>query len=101
MLLYLKNKRNLDTQEATIEEFKEPTLNLLSQFNSKESQTFFYVIKGGNTKLGALYCYDLPLLFGNFENWTNAPMLKNINTNSAKKASFTLQSCLAQFMKGY
>lgn len=88
-----------ELEKMTLEEFEEPTKALLRQFENKGSHVHFQIIDGGNDKLGAPHCFDLPLLFGNFEQWSNAPMLERTNAQALKIASRQLQQQVVQFMR--
>lgn len=79
-------------------EFMKPTLTLLEQFQQHGSRTQFDVIKGGNHQFGATHCFDLPLLFGNFQSWSNAPMLDNIDWKAYTTQSKAVQKAVVEWM---
>ncbi|WP_238989697.1 carboxylesterase family protein [Staphylococcus sp. MI 10-1553] len=88
-----------ELDKMRVEEFEQPTKALLQQFEDKGSDVHFQIIDGGNDRLGAPHCFDLPLLFGNFEQWSNAPMLEGTKDQKLKAASRQLQQHVAQFMR--
>lgn len=88
-----------ELEKMRIAEFEQPTTALLQQFENQGSDVHFQIIDGGNDRLGAPHCFDLPLLFGNFEQWSNAPMLEGAEDQKLKGASRQLQQHVAQFMR--
>ncbi|HEC2145401.1 TPA: hypothetical protein R1906_000877 [Staphylococcus delphini] len=75
---------NGELEKMRIAEFEQSTIALLQQFENQGSDVHFQIIDGGNDRLGAPHCFDLPLLFGNFEQWSNAPMLEGAEDQKLK-----------------
>ncbi|PCF47204.1 hypothetical protein CD148_05770 [Staphylococcus delphini] len=88
-----------ELEKMRIAEFEQPTIALLQQFENQGSDVHFQIIDGGNDRLGAPHCFDLPLLFGNFEQWSNAPMLEGAKDQKLKAVSRQLQQHVAQLMR--
>ena len=50
-------------------------------------------------ELGAGHCFELPFVFGNFENWVDAPMLDGIDLKAARALSASVQAYLLNFVE--
>lgn len=50
-------------------------------------------------RFSACHCLELPFVFGNFENWSHAPMLANADSDETKALSHIMNRAWIEFIK--
>jgi para-nitrobenzyl esterase len=89
----------VDLMSETI--FRNPARNLAGSLSRQGSPVYVYQFNYGSRKAGlhACHCFELPFLFGNFDNWSNAPMLAGIDRVEARTISEAFQGSLRNFVE--
>lgn len=78
-----------------------PSIAFASAMQSSDSNVFAYQFDYPSPQqaVGACHCFELPFLFGNFENWVEAPMLAGIDMTDARALSARLQEYVLNFVE--
>ncbi len=81
--------------------FKAPSIEFASGMEATGSKVFAYQFDypSPQPNVGACHCYELPFVFGNFENWPNAPMLDGLDMHAAQTLSARIQGYLLNFVE--
>lgn len=81
--------------------FEKPTEHLLHAMNETGSKVYLYSFawQSPNQHLGAPHCIDLPFMFGNLDDWTDAPMLEGADAAKLRQLSERLQGAVLRFVK--
>jgi para-nitrobenzyl esterase len=81
--------------------FEKPTEHLLDAMQKTGSKVYLYSFAWQSPKalLGAPHCIDLPFMFGNLDDWADAPMLEGADTEKLHQLSQRLQSAVLRFVK--
>lgn len=81
--------------------FEKPTEHLLHAMNETGSKVYLYSFawQSPNQHLLAPHCIDLPFMFGNLDDWTDAPMLEGADAAKLRQLSKRLQGAVLRFVK--
>ena len=81
--------------------FEKPTQHLLEAMNETGSKVYLYSFawQSPSERLGAPHCIDLPFMFGNLDDWADAPMLEGADTAKLHQLSEQLQGAVLRFVK--
>lgn len=81
--------------------FEKPTEHLLQAMKETGSKVYLYSFawQSPNQRLGAPHCIDLPFMFGNLDDWTDAPMLEGADAAKLRQVSERLQGAVLRFVK--
>ncbi|MGV2289951.1 carboxylesterase family protein [Trinickia sp. YCB016] len=81
--------------------FRLPSIRLAERLRESGGAVFVYQFdfNSPQSRVGAGHCFELPFLFGNFNRWTDAPMLEGLDAAKARALSSLLQSYLLEFMR--
>jgi para-nitrobenzyl esterase len=81
--------------------FRLPAIKFATEMASAGSHVFAYQFdfQSPQAELGAGHCFELPFVFGNFENWVDAPMLDGIDLKAARALSASVQAYLLNFVE--
>jgi len=86
---------------AGLKVFEKPTEHLLNAMKETGSKVYLYSFawQSPNQRLGAPHCIDLPFMFGNLDDWADAPMLEGADAGELRLLSGRLQSAVLRFVK--
>jgi para-nitrobenzyl esterase len=78
-----------------------PSIEFATNMQSAESCVFAYQFdyQSPQHAVGACHCFELPFLFGNFENWIEAPMLAGIDMPTARALSARIRQYVLNFVE--
>ena len=81
--------------------FEKPTEHLLEAMNETGSKAYLYCFSWQSPKrlFGAPHCIDLPFMFGNLDDWADAPMLEGADAEKLRQLSQRLQGAVLRFVK--
>ena len=81
--------------------FEKPTEHLLEAMNETGSKVYLYCFSWQSPKrlFGAPHCIDLPFMFGNLDDWADAPMLEGADAEKLRQLSQRLQGAVLRFVK--
>lgn len=81
--------------------FKMPAIKFASALESAGSKVFTYQfdVSSPQVGVGAGHCFELPFIFGNFDNWIDAPMLEGVDLDVARSLSACLQEYVLNFVE--
>lgn len=81
--------------------FEKPTQHLLEAMNETGSKVYLYSFawQSPGERLGAPHCIDLPFMFGNLDDWAEAPMLEGADAAKLHQLSEQLQGAVLRFVK--
>jgi para-nitrobenzyl esterase len=81
--------------------FRLPAIKFAAEMASAGSNVFAYQFdfQSSQAEVGAGHCFELPFVFGNFENWVEAPMLDGIEMAAARSLSASIQEYLLNFVE--
>lgn len=79
--------------------FRLPAITFATEMESAGSNVFAYQFdfQSPQAEVGAGHCFELPFVFGNFEDWADAPMLDGINLAMARSLSACIQEYVLNF----
>ncbi|MBN3761897.1 carboxylesterase family protein [Burkholderia sp. Ac-20365] len=78
-----------------------PSTGFAATLQSSGSNVFAYQFDYPSPQdaVGACHCFELPFLFGNFENWVEAPMLAGLDMSAARALSTRIQEYVLNFVE--
>jgi para-nitrobenzyl esterase len=81
--------------------FKLPAIKFATEMESAGSKVFAYQFdfQSPQPEVGACHCFELPFVFGNFEDWVDAPMLDGIDLAAARSLSACIQEYVLNFVE--
>lgn len=81
--------------------FRLPAIQFATEMEAAGSKVFAYQFDfpSPQTAVGAGHCFELPFVFGNFEDWLEAPMLDGIDTAAARSLSARIQEYVLNFVE--
>jgi len=81
--------------------FKLPALQFATEMEAAGSKVFAYQFDfpSPQADVGAGHCFELPFVFGNFEDWFDAPMLDGIDLTAARSLSACIQEYVLNFVE--
>ncbi|MFM0088855.1 carboxylesterase family protein [Paraburkholderia sediminicola] len=81
--------------------FRLPAIKFAAEMESVDSNVFAYQFdfQSPQPKVGAGHCFELPFVFGNFEDWIDAPMLDGIDLTAARSLSACIQEYVLNFVE--
>lgn len=79
--------------------FRNPMARYASHMRSMGVEADFSVRdwRHGDSPFGAVHCMELPLLFGNYETWRNAPFMQGVSSEEHERVAQLLRSELFAF----
>lgn len=79
--------------------FREPTQRFASRIAAAGHDCFVYEFEQASQvpRVGACHCFELPFLFDNFEAWSNALMLRDIDIERSRHVAADFQSAIIGF----
>jgi para-nitrobenzyl esterase len=82
-------------------EYLRKSLAIVEARASSERPAFLYRFDwpSPTKRFSACHCLELPFTFGNFENWSNAPMLANADPDEIKTLSHIMNRAWIEFIK--
>jgi para-nitrobenzyl esterase len=81
--------------------FRLPAIRFATEMESAGSKVFAYQFdfQSPQAEVGAGHCFELPFLFGNFQDWVDAPMLDGIDLTAARSLSACIQAYVLNFVE--
>jgi para-nitrobenzyl esterase len=81
--------------------FRLPAVRFATEMESAGSNVFTYQFdfQSPLAEVGAGHCFELPFVFGNFEDWVDAPMLEGIDLTAARSLSACIQAYVLNFVE--
>ena len=81
--------------------FRLPAIRFATEMESAGSNVFTYQFdfQSPLAEVGAGHCFELPFVFGNFEDWVDAPMLEGIDLTAARSLSACIQAYVLNFVE--
>ncbi|MFM0180778.1 carboxylesterase family protein [Paraburkholderia nemoris] len=81
--------------------FKVPAVKFAAEMQSTGSNVYVYRFdfQSPQVNVGACHCFELPFVFGNFEDWSGAPMLEGLDLAVARSLSASVQEYLLNFVE--
>jgi para-nitrobenzyl esterase len=81
--------------------FRVPALKFAMEMESAGNNVFAYQFdyQSPQADVGACHCFELPFVFGNFEDWVDAPMLDGIDLVAARSLSARIQEYILNFLE--
>jgi para-nitrobenzyl esterase len=81
--------------------FRLPAIKFATEMESAGSNVFAYQFdfQSPQAEVGACHCFELPFVFGNFEDWVDAPMLDGIDLAAARSLSACIQEYVLNFVE--
>ena len=81
--------------------FKLPAIKFATEMESAGSSVFAYQFdfQSPQAEVGAGHCFELPFVFGNFDDWLDAPMLDGIDLTAARSLSARIQEYILNFVE--
>ena len=81
--------------------FRLPAIRFATEMESAGSNVFAYQFdfQSPQAEVGAGHCFELPFVFGNFEDWVDAPMLDGIDLTAARSLSACIQAYVLNFVE--
>ncbi|MBK3812857.1 carboxylesterase family protein [Paraburkholderia aspalathi] len=81
--------------------FRLPAIKFATEMALAGSNVFAYQFdfQSPQADVGAGHCFELPFVFGNFEDWVAAPMLDGIDLAAARSLSASIQDYLLNFVE--
>ncbi|WP_353558472.1 carboxylesterase family protein [Paraburkholderia terrae] len=78
-----------------------PSIAFATEMQSAGGDVFAYQFdyQSPQDAVGACHCFELPFLFGNFENWVEAPMLGGIDLPAARALSARMREYVLNFVE--
>ncbi len=81
--------------------FRLPAIKFAAEMESAGSSVHVYQFdfQSPQANVGAGHCFELPFVFGNFDNWVDAPMLDGIDLAAARSLSACIQEYVLNFVE--
>jgi para-nitrobenzyl esterase len=81
--------------------FRLPAIHFATEMEAAGSSVFAYQFdfQSPQAEVGAGHCFELPFVFGNFEDWAEAPMLDGIDLAAAISLSARIQEYVLNFVE--
>jgi para-nitrobenzyl esterase len=81
--------------------FRRPAIKFAAEMESTGSSVHVYQFEfqSPQVDVGACHCFELPFVFGNFENWVDAPMLDGIDLPVSRSLSVCVREYLLNFVE--
>lgn len=81
--------------------FRLPAEKFAAEIESTGSRAFVYRFdfQSPQVNVGAGHCFELPFVFGNFDDWSDAPMLEGIDLEEARSLSVIVQEYVLNFVQ--
>jgi para-nitrobenzyl esterase len=81
--------------------FRLPAVKFAAKMESTGSNVYVYRFdfQSPQINVGACHCFELPFVFGNFEDWPNAPMLEGVDLAACRSLSASVQEYVLNFVE--
>jgi para-nitrobenzyl esterase len=81
--------------------FRLPAVKFAAEMGSTGSDVYAYRFdfQSPQVNVGAGHCFELPFVFGNFEDWNDATMLEGIDLGAVRSLSAAIQEYVLNFVE--